>query len=64
VADFFAMLDERERALEWLETAVNRGFINHPYLSKYDPFFAKFRDEERFKGLLIRVKAGWERFEE
>lgn len=40
-AGFFAMLDEKKEALDWLENAVNRGFINYPLLSKKDPWARK-----------------------
>jgi len=63
VADYYAMLDEREQAFDWLENAVNRGFINYPLLSEYDPFLAKLRGDPRFQKLMVRVKDGWERFE-
>jgi non-specific serine/threonine protein kinase len=62
-ADVYAMLDEREQALDWLENAVNRGFINYPYLSEYDPFLSKLRSDPRFRKLMVRVKQEWERFE-
>jgi TolB-like protein/Tfp pilus assembly protein PilF len=64
VAQAFALLDEKEEALDWLENAVNRGFINYPFISKHDPFLAGIRGEERFKKLLERVKYEWEHFEE
>ncbi len=62
-ADFYAILDEREQALDWLENAVDRGCINYPYLSQYDPFLAKLRGDPRFQKLMVRVKGEWERFE-
>jgi len=64
VADGYAMLDEREPALEWLEHAVSRGLANYPYLSEYDPFVARLRSEPRFQTLMVRVKGEWKRFEE
>ncbi len=64
VADCYAMLDEREQALDWLENTVSRGIINYPYLSEYDPFLSKLRSEPRFQKLMVRVKREWERFEE
>jgi TolB-like protein/tetratricopeptide (TPR) repeat protein/predicted Ser/Thr protein kinase len=63
VADFYTMVGEREQALYWLENAVNRGFINYPYLNEYDPFLATLRSDPRFQKLMVRVKAEWERFE-
>jgi len=62
-ADLYAMLDDREQALDWLENAVNRGYINYPYLSEYDPFLSKLRSDPRFRKLMVRVKQEWERFE-
>jgi mRNA deadenylase 3'-5' endonuclease subunit Ccr4 len=31
-----------------LENAVNRGFINYPFMSEHDPFIAKFPSDPRF----------------
>jgi len=64
VADAFALLDERNEALDWLENAVNRGFINYPFINKYDSFLENIRGEPRFKKLMERVKYEWEHFEE
>ena len=63
VADAFALLDEKREALDWLENAVNRGFINYPFINEYDTFLANIRGEERFKKLMERVKYEWEHFE-
>jgi tetratricopeptide (TPR) repeat protein len=64
VADAFALLDEKKEALDWLENAVNRGFINYPFINNYDFFLDNIRGEERFKKLMERVKKEWEEFEE
>jgi len=63
-ADAFALLDEKKEALDWLENAVNGGFINYPFIIKHDSFLANIRGEERFKKLMERVKYEWEHFEE
>jgi non-specific serine/threonine protein kinase len=63
LADIFAILKEKTEALDWLEHAVNRGFINYPLLAEKDPFLANIRGEERFKKLMERVKKEWEEFE-
>jgi len=62
VAVPLAMVDAREESLDWLENAVNRGFINYPELDR-NPFLANIRGEERFKKLMERVKHEWEHFE-
>jgi TolB-like protein len=63
VATFYAMLNDMENSLNWLENSVNRGFINYPYICHFDPFLAKLRGDSRFKKLLERVKHEWENFE-
>jgi tetratricopeptide (TPR) repeat protein len=63
VAAAFALLNEREEALAWLEHAVNSGFINYPLLAECDPWLENIRGEERFKKLMVRVKRQWEEFE-
>jgi disulfide oxidoreductase YuzD len=64
MADFYGLLGDKEKALDWLEHAVKRGFINYPYMNEYDPYLENIRGEPRFKELMKRVKAEWERFEE
>jgi non-specific serine/threonine protein kinase len=50
-------------ALDWLENAVHKGFINYPFISEHDPFLKNIRSEPRFKKLMERVKREWENFE-
>jgi TolB-like protein len=64
VADAFALLDENNEALDWLENAVTRGFLNYPFISKHDTFLDSIRGDERFRKLMERVKYEWEHFEE
>ncbi|TRZ92995.1 hypothetical protein D4R89_00385 [bacterium] len=64
VAGAFALLDEKKEALDWLENAVNRGFINYPFINEYDSFLENIRGDPRFKKLMERVKYEWEHFEE
>jgi len=63
LAQCYALIEEKEQALYWLEKAANRGFINYPFISEYDPFLENIRGEERFKKLMERVKHEWENFE-
>jgi eukaryotic-like serine/threonine-protein kinase len=63
MASFYAYLEERELALDWLENAVSRGMFNFPMFAEYDPFLEKIRGEERFQKLMERVKYEWENFE-
>ena len=63
LTDIFAIIDDKKEAIDWLEVAVNRGFINYPFLNEYDPLLENIRGEERFKRLMERVKYEWENFE-
>jgi len=37
MAASYALIGQKQEALDWLENAVNRGFINYPFLNEYDP---------------------------
>ena len=63
MAESYALIGEIGEAIEWIENAVNWGFINYPFLMEYDPFFDNIRGEPRFKKLMERVKYEWEHFE-
>ena len=63
LADCYSLIDEKEKALDWLEITVKRGNINYPFLNEYDPFLASIRNEPRFKTLMQRAKTDWENFE-
>jgi serine/threonine protein kinase/tetratricopeptide (TPR) repeat protein len=63
-AAIYALIEKRNEALDWLENAVDRGFINYRFLAEKDPFLNNIREEERFKKLMERVKYEWEHFEE
>ena len=62
-ATFYSYLGDKEKSLEFLENAVNRGFINYPLIAEQDPFFKNLRGDDRFKKLMERVKSEWENFE-
>ncbi len=63
MAEQYAMINEKEEGLNWLEYGINYGCINYPFLNEYDPFLENIRGEERFKKLMQRVKYEWENFE-
>lgn len=54
IADIYMRKSQEEKALEWLEKAVERGFSG---LSMFrDPSFASLRDKPRFKTLIQRIR--------
>jgi hypothetical protein len=52
VACAYAMLGDADTALDWLENAVELGFLNHRYLSGIDPLLAPLRGDPRFQALM------------
>jgi hypothetical protein len=64
MAELFALIDETELALDWLENAFKHGFYHYPYLSNHSRIFRKLDDSPRFQELLGRVKIAWEQFDE
>jgi TolB-like protein len=63
LAQGFALAGARQSALQWLQVAIDRGFINYPFLSEHDPSFEALRGDCKFKALLETAKHRWERFE-
>jgi len=63
MASCFVLINEREQALDWLEHAISRGWINYPLFAEINPFLEKIRGEPRFKHLMERVKHECENFE-
>jgi TolB-like protein len=63
LADAYAIAGFSEPAVRWLEVAVDRGFINYPFLAEVNPMLERLRGEPAFRRLLELVQARWERFE-
>jgi non-specific serine/threonine protein kinase len=63
VAQGYALLGETAEAIRWLEHAVDKGWINYPYLSEVDPWLQNIRGTPQFAKLMQRVKREWEEFE-
>ncbi|MFC1575435.1 hypothetical protein ACFL5A_02150 [Gemmatimonadota bacterium] len=62
IASAYALADATQEALDWLEHAADRGWINYPLFSEHDPLLESIRGEDRFKELMVRVKRDWEAF--
>lgn len=63
LAQAYALLGETGLAIVWLGRAVERGFINYPYLAHHDPLLASIRDEPGFRSILRDVERRWEQFD-
>ncbi len=63
MAQCYSLLNDAPAALLWLETAMDRGFINYPMISKLDPLLDNAREAPGFPALLNRIEIRWETFE-
>ncbi len=63
MAECYALIDEKTLAVDCLENAARRGFLNYPLLATGTPFLEGVREEARFRQLLGHVKRQWERLE-
>jgi TolB-like protein/tetratricopeptide (TPR) repeat protein len=60
IASAYALAGATQEALDWLEHAADRGWINYPLFSEHDPLLEGIRGEDRFKELMVRVRREWE----
>lgn len=63
LAEGYAMAGAPEHALHWLAIAVERGYINYPFLARYDPCLEPLRGLPQFHQLLEAVRKRWLSFE-
>ena len=56
LACVYAKLGDADRALAWLENAVELGFLNHRFLAEIDPVLAPLRGDPRFQTLMARAR--------
>jgi TolB-like protein/class 3 adenylate cyclase len=56
VADCYALLDNKTEALNWLEQAVDRGFLNYEFFYNYDPFIENLKKEKRFEDIMYKAR--------
>jgi non-specific serine/threonine protein kinase len=55
VAACYARLYMREEALDWMAASIERGFVNVPWWTQHDPFFAPYRQDPEFLKLIDRA---------
>jgi tetratricopeptide (TPR) repeat protein len=63
VASGYALLGETDEAIRWLRNAVDRGFLNYPFLNEHAPFLENLRDDQRFEELMAYTRKRWESFD-
>jgi len=63
LADTYALNGNVAESAHWLGVAVDRGFINYPYLARSNPFLAPILDETPIAAVLAKAHRAWERAE-
>jgi TolB-like protein len=63
LAEGYALAGVPERAIHWITLAIERGYINYPFLARYDPCFESLRSDLRFQRLMEAVHERWLSFE-
>ena len=63
LAEGYAMAGAVEDAIRWLSVAVDRGYVNYPFLARHDPCLEAVRPHPRFRQLLEAVRERWQSFE-
>ena len=63
LAQGYALAGMPDDAIRCLKVAIDRGFINYPFLARHDPFLAPIRSLPSFLQLMERVRDRWEKFE-
>ncbi len=63
LAQGFALAGARESSIQWLRIAVDRGFVNYPFLARHDPTFEALRGDSAFETLLETIRHRWDQFE-
>jgi eukaryotic-like serine/threonine-protein kinase len=63
IAACYAKLGDAGRALAWLESAIDRGFVPVQFLATIDPFLAPLRGDPRFEGLMNKAREKQRAFE-
>lgn len=59
MAQCYALIDNCDDAMQWLNTAVQYGFWNYPLLSERDPLLATLRNHKDFPALMESLKTKW-----
>jgi hypothetical protein len=61
-AQAYALAGDASNATEWMSVAIDKGFVNYPFLARHDPFFARLAGSADYDRLLARTRERWESF--
>ncbi|HVG17826.1 MAG TPA: protein kinase [Blastocatellia bacterium] len=60
LATIYALDQQSDKALDWLELAISMGNVNYPWMST-SPNWDALRDDARFKAIMDSLRERWER---
>lgn len=60
----YALLGDANESARWLRVAVERGFVNYPYLAEHEPFVGSLKGDSSLDGVLADARIGWRAFRE
>ncbi|MDH3440250.1 MAG: TIR domain-containing protein [Gammaproteobacteria bacterium] len=63
MAQCYALIDETDEAVEWIDTAIRRGFWNYPLFAERDTLLSSLRQNDRYKTLMLELKDKWRNLE-
>ncbi|NJD20908.1 MAG: hypothetical protein FIA95_16690 [Gemmatimonadetes bacterium] len=55
MADGYALIGDKERALRWVSRAIDMGTTNAAFLGEHEPFLRSLRGDPRFDALLAKA---------
>ena len=59
MAGAYALLGRSDDAIEWVRIAIDRGFLNYPFMAQHDPFLESIRGDARFTALMRDLLPRW-----
>ncbi|MEE4163118.1 MAG: tetratricopeptide repeat protein, partial [Woeseiaceae bacterium] len=62
LAQAYALAGDAASAVEWIALAVDKGFINYPYLAEHDPVLAPLVGNPAYDRVLADARRRWEAF--
>ncbi len=62
LVDTYGLAGMVDEALHWLTICSKAGFINHPFLVKFDPFLDPVKDDPSFQRALDEIERTWRQF--
>ena len=63
LAQCHALMGDTTAALDWIEKAMSKGFINYPMVSRWDPLLTPIQQADHYDEIADRMRERWERFE-